>query len=398
MKNKAEKFVFQVCKKSFLSLWSYANPLGKNDKELCDILIVCEPDIIIISVKEVKVTKSKDVTIDWKRWIKKAVEGSVKQIYGAERWIKSASNVVRRDGTKGLALPKKEEQRIHRVAVALKRGKKVPIFYGDFGKGFVHVLDEISFKIILHELDTIKDFINYLLAKEEFYHFKTQTPLLAGEENLLAFYLIQGRKFPDKYDSVFLDNNLWKGMIKKPEYRKKKKADKISYVWDILIDKISKSILENKLEYSSSPSHGEIILRAMAQEDRFSRRILGKSFVGFIALSSKNILRARMVPGPSGILYVFLATPHTLERKYRRAEIETRCIVARGLNQDIDTVIGIATEQHKPRAGRSFDLYYFYKPDWTKKDQARMKSIQQTSGFFLNSVKTEAHEDEYPQE
>jgi len=397
MKNKAEKFVFQVCKKSFLSLWSYANPLGKNDKELCDILIVCEPDIIIISVKKVKVTKSKDVTIDWKRWIKKAVEGSVKQIYGAERWIKSASNVVRRDGTKGLALPKKEKQRIHRVAVALKRGKKVPIFYGDFGKGFVHVLDEISFNIILQELDTIKDFINYLIAKEKFYRSKTQTPLLAGEENLLALYLSQGRTFPDKYDSVFLDNNLWKAIIKKPEYRKKKRADKISYVWDRLIDKISKSVLENKLEYSSSPGHGEIILRAMAQEDRFSRRILGKCFAGFIVLSSKKYI-ARTVPGPSGILYVFLATPHTLERKYRRTELEARCFVARGLNQDFNTVIGIATEQYKQRTGHSFDLYYFYKPDWTKKDQTCMKSIQQASGFFLNSVKTEAHEDEYPQE
>lgn len=398
MKNKAEEFVFRICKNSFLSLWSYANPLGKNNKELCDILIVCEPDIIIVSVKELKVTKSKDIIIDWKRWIRNAVEDSVKQIYGAERWIKSASNVVRRDGTKGLALPKKEEQRIHRIAVALGRGEEVPIFYGDFGKGFVHVLDEISFNIILQELDTIKDFINYLLAKEEFYRSKTQTPLLAGEENLLAFYLSQGRKFPDEYDSVFLDNNLWEGMIRKPEYKKKKEADKISYVWDKLIDNISKSVLENKLEYSSSPGHGEIILRAMAQEDRFSRRILGKSFAGFIAFSSKNILRARMVPGPSGILYIFLATPHTLERKYRRAELETRCFVARGLNQDFNTVIGIATEQYKPKAGRSFDLYYFYKPDWPKKDQARMKFIQQKSGFFLNSVKIEAHEDEYPQE
>lgn len=394
--NKAEQFVFQVCKRTFLSLWSYANPLGRNNKELCDILIVCEPDIIIVSVKEVKVTKSKDITIDWKRWNKKAVEDSVKQIYGAERWIKSSSNVVRKDGTKGLALPKKEEQRIHRVAVALRREEKVPLFYGDFGKGFVHVLDEISFNIILQELDTIKDFINYLSAKEEFYSPKTQTPLLAGEENLLAFYLSQGRKFPDEYDSVFLDDNLWESIIKKSEFKKRKEADQISYVWDRLIDDISKSILENKLEFSSSPGHGEIILRAMAREDRFSRRMLGRYFAEFIALSSKNILRARMLPAPSGVFYVFLAIPHTIERKYRIAELGTRCFVAKGLNQDFDTVIGIATEQYKPGIGHSFDLYYLHKPDWTEKDQTHMEGIQKDCGFFVNSVKTEAHEDEYP--
>jgi len=62
--NRAEQFVFQVCKRSFLSLWSYANPLGKNFKELCDILVVCEPDIIIISVKEVRVKKSDDIRTD----------------------------------------------------------------------------------------------------------------------------------------------------------------------------------------------------------------------------------------------------------------------------------------------------------------------------------------------
>jgi len=394
--NKAEQFVFQVCKRSFLSLWSYLKPLGKKNKELCDILIVCEPDIIIVSVKEVKVKKSKDITIDWNRWNRKAIEESVKQIYGAERWIKSASYVVRRDRTKGLTFPKKEEQRIHRVAVALGRGEEVPMFYGDFGKGFVHVLDEISFNIILQELDTIRDFIDYLSAKEEFYYSNKQTPFLAGEENLLAFYLSQGRKFPDEYDSVFLDNNLWDGLIKKPEYKRKKEADEISYVWDRLIDDISKSVLDNKLEYSSSPGLGEIVLRAMARENRFNRRILGKSFAEFTVLSSKNILRARMFPGPSGILYVFLAIPHTIDRKYRVAELGTRCFVARGLNQDFNKVIGIATEQPKPGVGHSFDLYYLHKPDWTEKDQAHMEGIQKDCVFFVNSVKTEAQEDEYP--
>jgi hypothetical protein len=50
----AEKFVYRMCKKSFLSLWSYANPLGKMDKELCDILVVCGQDIVIFSVKHIE--------------------------------------------------------------------------------------------------------------------------------------------------------------------------------------------------------------------------------------------------------------------------------------------------------------------------------------------------------
>lgn len=76
MKNKAEEFVFHVCRETVLSLWSYANPLGKNGKELCDILIVCEPDIVIFSVKEIKLTESEDVEKDWKRWNRRAIEES----------------------------------------------------------------------------------------------------------------------------------------------------------------------------------------------------------------------------------------------------------------------------------------------------------------------------------
>ena len=50
--NDSEQFVYDICLKSFLSLWSYINPQGKTPgKELCDVLVVCAPHIIVISVK-----------------------------------------------------------------------------------------------------------------------------------------------------------------------------------------------------------------------------------------------------------------------------------------------------------------------------------------------------------
>ena len=51
--NPAETFVLRLCRQSFLSLWSYANAQGKSGKELCDILVVCDPDIVIVSVKAI---------------------------------------------------------------------------------------------------------------------------------------------------------------------------------------------------------------------------------------------------------------------------------------------------------------------------------------------------------
>jgi len=396
VKNKAEEFVFHVCKGTFLSLWSYANPLGKDRKELCDILVVCAPDIVIFSVKEIKLTESEDTQIDWKRWNRRAIEESAKQVYGAERRLRSATHVIKSDGSLRIKLPARNEQQIHRVVVALGDKDKVPKVYGDLGKGFVHVLDEISFEIFLRELDTISDFISYLTSKEQFYTAGKMTPLIAGEENLLALYLHSGRRFPDNYTVVFLDNKLWDSFIKKPEYLRKKEEDKISYLWDEIIEDIAKDVQAGNLEFSSSPMEEEIILRTMAREDRFSRRILGKSFAEFIFLSSANKVRARMLRSPSGIVYVFLAIPHTLERKYRRAELGLRCFIARGLNLDCKIIIGITTEQSKPGVGHSYDLCYLNKPEWTEDDQARMEQVKRELGFFDHPAKTELNEDEYP--
>lgn len=113
--NRAEELVYNICRRSFLSLWSYANPKGKDSgKELCDVLVVFDPYVVIISVKEIALAESDDPSTDWRRWRRHAIEESAKQIYGAERWLKSAAQVIKSDGTRGLPLPAKENRRIHR--------------------------------------------------------------------------------------------------------------------------------------------------------------------------------------------------------------------------------------------------------------------------------------------
>jgi hypothetical protein len=104
--NASEELVFRLCQRSFLSLWSYANPLSKPGKELCDLLVVCNPDIVLFSVKDVAYKSSgEDTTKGWERWRRRAIEDSVKQLYGAERWLQNADRVIRSDGSPGIALP-----------------------------------------------------------------------------------------------------------------------------------------------------------------------------------------------------------------------------------------------------------------------------------------------------
>lgn len=64
-KTQSERLVSSLCESSFLSLWNYPNPRGKDPgKEMCDNLIVCDPDVIVFSVKESEVKNKGDLSVD----------------------------------------------------------------------------------------------------------------------------------------------------------------------------------------------------------------------------------------------------------------------------------------------------------------------------------------------
>jgi hypothetical protein len=331
------------------------------------------------------ITNSGDISTDWKRWRKRAIDSSAKQIYGAERWIEGAPNVIRSDGSVGIRLPEKKNRRIHRVAIALGDQGETPIKFGDLGKGFVHVFDKISLNIIMGELDTIEDFVEYLSAKERLYLSGKKTLFHGGEEDLLALYLHKGRQFPDEFDVLVVDDNLWQGFKENEAYKAKKEADEISYAWDRLIEILCRDILHCNLEFGPELNVSEIAVRTMARENRFGRRLLGKSFVEFYELARQKKVRSRMALGNSNTTYVFLGMPHGEDRAYRKAELGGRCLVARGLNEDRDTVIGLAT-RHSPVSFTHLEYIYATLASWGMHRMGRGGSKMQSFDTFCQSI------------
>jgi hypothetical protein len=396
-KNESEELVSMLCDRCFLSLWSYPNPQGKSPaKELCDHLIVCDPHVIIFSVKDKTLGNSGDIEVDWNRWRREAVENSYTQAYGAERWINRAANVVTSEGEAVLAFPDAARRRVHRIVVAFGGKRQVPFSSGDFGKGFVHVIDELSMLVLLTELDTITDFVQYLSDKEAFFSGGVRIVIEGGEEDVLALYLANNRSFPEKCDFIIIENALWANFQKKPEYRAKKIADGDSQIWDKLIEEFCGHFQSGTLEYSAPLSDVELVTRTMARENRFNRRNLAKSFKQFMELTETKQRRARYTISPSGIGYVFLATPHGYNREARMSELGARCGVVRGSNPEIKTVVGIATEEYVPGKGYSLDACYFHRAEWTDEDQAIMEEVQREFGYFKAPLVTHYQEDEYP--
>jgi hypothetical protein len=366
-------------------------------KELCDLLVVCSPHVVIFSVKEIEFKESGKLEVDWKRWQRRAVEASVEQIYGAERWIRNNSRVIRADGSPGLQLPPPDTIKIHRVAVALGGKGKVAYHQGEFGKGYVHVLDEVSLRVVLRELDTITEFVDYLSAKEDLAQRDVLQLMEGQEEDALAFYIHQGRRFPQGPDVLVIGDDLWSSLTQKPEWKARKEADRESYIWDGLIETLYRSNHAPGMAAADVLDTLDGALGYMARETRFARRALAQGFNEFMRDASNKRTRARMMPSLSGVRYVFLASAREEDREDRRKELALRCYVARGMDGFTgDTVIGIATERYERNAGFSLDAVRITMSEWTREDQRRLEGIQQDLGYFADPVRSRVSGDEFP--
>lgn len=283
---RSERFVAALCNRAFLRLWTHPNPVGKKGKELCDCLIVCDEHIVIISVKECDYKDTGDTT-GWERWEKAAIDKSVKQIWGAERFLQKANTVLRTD-KREITLPPPDRRIFHRVTVSLGGRREVPTKWGDLGNGFVHLFDELSVGVMFTELDTITDFVNFLVESERFVLSKTNALFNGGGiEDLLGLYLQKGGSldFTDPSgeppEVTVIEYDIWKRYARSPEYKANKLDLKVSYIWDRLIDNYAEDLLTEGMfdMHSGQATQNELALVAMALQPRGHRANLAESFI-----------------------------------------------------------------------------------------------------------------------
>ena len=281
----SEKYVAELCEKSFLPFWSFPNPIGKKNKELCDVFVVCENTIIIISVKDITASENTDESINYERWIKKAIHNSVDQIYGAERFLSSTDEIFQKDRKTKIKLPPKESRIIHRIAIAFGGKQDYPFHSTDFKYGFVHVFNEKSTSIVLTELDTIVDFTNYLNSKIDFIEGKMIS--VPREIDLLALYLQTKFDISFKEDVVVLEGHIWEEYTSSDHYIKWKDFALGSYIWDMMIWQL----YDIHNDSNERRSEAEQAIRLVNLETRENRVLLGEIMSDTI----KNKVIARMI-------------------------------------------------------------------------------------------------------
>ncbi len=380
----AEKIVHSLATKTFLIDWCFLNPNLPDGKELCDLLVVFDDIAIIWQIKDLKLDKNG-------KYKKSEVDKNLRQLEGARRQIFDLKTPIRLQNAR-----RKEEvfdsskiKHIFLISVLLGKGEAHFSFIDEIKNNKVHIFTRDFTQIVLNELDTITDFIDYLKTKELLIDTNKSLVILGGEEELLAFYLMNGRNFErfDGADHVLIDGRCWKDFQKKSEYKAKKAADRISYCWDGIINRAH----EGTEKY-------EIVARELARSNRFQRRYLSKAFFEAHILAHKNSVHdlfRRVMPG-EGITYCFLFQEDQEPRDKRKAMLSAMCLIGRGKYKENKKVIGIATEM-KIRPTCSYDFILMVAPEWTEEHQKKMEQLQKDSGIFVNSTVGHATEDEYPQ-
>ena len=440
----SERILTKLAEKAFLSLWAFPNVykdegISKGQgEELCDLLVVFGEHVIIFSDKgEVTYKPTEDVKVGWGRWVKRAYLKSAYQVYQAEKWIREFPKRIFLDNKCKLpfpvAFPSTDRMKIHRVVVVRGITEAASKFYGDASgtlvlrpdiqgdehlhtpfligrpsseRGYVHLFDEVSIKEIFCELDTITDFTNYLLAKEEFIdgHNLLVAP---GEDDLLGYYLSSYEDSENKgipyfirppgNDKVAVAPGYFSSVKKSNVYLQMKSMQSHSYFWDKYIEIMGSSAFTGKWWMTNGTTYDEeiTVLRYMASEHRIARAVLSIA-VGEILNrpfpDTEKLPRVRVMTSPTNpnLAYVWMILPRTPElsdyeryREIRKNGLAHYCYACKDAFPQHNTIVDIACDAIN-HEGESEELIYIHTDEWGEPEYAEAKRIRRELGLFKN--------------
>lgn len=430
----SEAVLSDLCEKSFLSLWTYPNLFRKAGKELADLIVVFGNDILIFSDKSITYPNTDSPDLNWSRWFRAAIKKSAEQVWKAEHCIRRNPTQVFLDGKATeplpLKLPSAADMRIHGICVVSGASERCLELTGrpslgldmqtvDDGaafsvgritnqRGWVHILDEYTLGRLLAALSTTKDFIDYLGAKEHLLN----NGLFQGascELDVLGYYLWHGREFPEQNSPFHLEPNLWNAVCANAQFQRGLKENEVSFFWDRLIEYLIGHYLNETLEFGNEleMSEWEILVRLMASETRFYRRVLSEQIIQRVnsVKAGEQFKIGTMLPSEnSAIQYVLLVGPgsteedHITYRKDRAVELQLRCVAAKAARPASRYFVGIALDGKKG-GGSSEDFCLIDTEEWDEQALVRAQKVREDLGYFLSGtmVETNVQVDEYPE-
>jgi hypothetical protein len=256
-----EEFIEGLANKAFIKDWCHKSPKydkGKQEKEICDLLVFFDGYLIIFQVKNTKVRSTGSEKSEFKKqdFIK-----NIDQLKGAKKTIFQKKPVMINDRDVKVDFGKEAIRDYLLVSCLVRDGVEVkyPCFINDNNE-FVSILDNKACLAIFGELDTISDFINYFFAKKLFFKNSNYDPERIDEKDMLAYYLCNERNLTnyEPFGPNIGTISNWSEYINHENYLAKKNANKKSYILDRYLDHA----------HTAKNQNIEMIIRGLAKLNR----------------------------------------------------------------------------------------------------------------------------------
>jgi len=420
---KGEDFVNSLAYNSFLKFWCYPGPRNEkgDKKEICDLLVIFNNVVIIISVKNYEFKGNHF------RYFNNTIEKAAKQIYGACRLLFGNQEVFIKHPNKNLELfPKSQIEKTFRIIVNLGDGVKFYPFNSSTKiKEYVTLFDKDSFQTIISQLDTIPDFIDYLQKREELFK-DTTTIVLPGDEydfpietqkeflqygtecsnrtiiisgtekDLLSHFFKNKRSFPkfllDNSDSCFLKiDGHWEKFSREILVKNKEKADRISYFID---EFVKNELIKNSLLKDLTPMR-ESLAKSLLSFDRLTRRSIAKNYFEFYELYKNvqgNYFSRRFADiNGTGILFTFYTNQMSMEKveTLNLLAVESTILYT---NYKSKSMILISTNKDH----RFLFSYLESKEKYPLEIEEQIRRDVKTLGWFTKHTEIKSNEKEFP--
>ena len=396
-----ESILYELGKNSFLSLWSYANlyrdqgdcARNGDGKELCDFVVIFGSTVLLFSDKRIEFQKGVAEDVAWRRWHKKAVLGSIKQLKGAERWIRAYPDRIYVDKRceNNFPVPLQGELHVHRIVVThgleeeLESNNNEPSFSHitkdpqnfdilcNVADDMCHVFTGDSLMFVLSQIDTTADFVDYLEKREAAFTGNHQL-FVSKESDLVHTYFKSGEdkettllaELSNRKENTYVDYPGIADLLNDPIYMQKKRDDNPSYFWDDLIEHISFHVIRGSTERSNFESieDNEILMRRMAELPRFTRRRFTQAFWEAWYKVEPGTRGTRMLYDlNSKVAFLFVIIPHESfdsDESYKefRSTLLAQSIQVYGLeNKELEEIVGIAVKARSATDEISPDNY-----------------------------------------
>jgi hypothetical protein len=425
----------RLCDGTFLKLWSYANPFKSDGKELCDLIAVFENHVFLFFDRESRTfdTSSQDISVIWPRWKKTAIDRQIATADGAARYIQRCPDEVYLDQKCTVRLPirlAEDNLVVHRFIVAHGAKDACLEFSPDNVSGSlgitysddpddprtafpfivhlrranpVHILDSHTLGIILAELDTFRDFVSYIDAKEQAIS-RYDHLSYCGEEDLLGHYFqnydVKAKRHfigttRKRINLLHIAEGTWVSVANSAPYRRKKEADASSYLWDDLLQRTAQNALDGTLSGNSDIYNSQSAIFEMAKEPRFIRRALAdhiKNAIAEFPYDREGVVRhiSFMPSYYPGTKYIFLqlrwpeSTVGDYDTEYRplrRTMLEIACGAVRNKFPHLKKVIGIAIDAPKDKPTNSED-FILMDAEWSDERRQTYEDLNKELKFF----------------